>query len=206
MSAEPERPRLEVVDGGAHESAFEREVSAGQLGLWILLASLAVLFASTVIGYLVVRYRTEGWAQGLPALPTGLLVSTGIIVATSATLWLAVRAARAGDRPRLVQMLWASMGLALTFLVAQAINWLEMVGADMPPDVANLYAFTFYLLTGTHAAHVLGGLVPLAITLRNATRGRYDEKHHEGVSLTAQYWHFLDVVWLVLLGVMYGTT
>lgn len=206
MSAEPERPRLEIVEGGADQSSFEREVSAGQLGLWILLASLGVLFAATIVGFLVIRYRTEGWAQGLPGLPDGLFISTGLIVGTSATLWLAVRAARVSDRPRLVQTLWASLGLALAFLVAQAINWLEMVRADMPPDTANLYAFTFYLLTGTHAAHVLGGFVPLAVTLRNASRGRYHANDHEGLRLTAQYWHFLDVVWLILLGIMWGTT
>ncbi|MEO0814428.1 MAG: cytochrome c oxidase subunit 3 [Myxococcota bacterium] len=205
MSGE-DRPHLEVVQGGAHQTRFEREVSAGQLGLWILLASLGMLFAATVVGFLIIRYRTDGWAQGLPGLPVGLLWSTGIILGASVTLFLAVRAARRGEASRLVQMLWASLALAIAFMVAQAINWLDMVQADMPPNTANLYAFTFYLLTGTHAAHVLGGLIPLSITLRNAIRGRYSATQFEGVSLTAQYWHFLDIVWLILLGVMWGTT
>lgn len=215
--ADGDRPKLKVIQGSGgpksagssndspHLSEFERRISAGQLGLLILLISLSMLFAATVVGFLVIRYRTVGWANGLPSLPSGLWVSTAMLLVVSGLLHLSVRAARAGDDSRLLSALLGAMGFAVIFLLTQGLNWWHMVAAEMPPDIANLYAFTFYLLTGTHAAHVIGGLVPLAVTLVNARAGRYRPESHEGVRLTAQYWHFLDVVWLILLAVMLGT-
>lgn len=210
--ADRDRPSLQVIqgsggsqDGAAHLTDFERRISTGQLGLAILLVSLGMLFAATLVAFLIIRYRTVGWANGLPALPGGLWVSTAIILTVSVLLHLAVKAARQGDASRLLSAVIGAMGFGLVFLVTQGLNWWHMVASEMPPDTANLYAFMFYLLTGTHAAHVLGGLVPLAVTLVNARAGRYTPKSHEGIRLTAQYWHFLDVVWLILLLVMLGT-
>lgn len=174
-------------------------MSVRRMGLLILLASLAVLFAATIVAYLIVRFRTEGWAQGLPELPKSLYINTVFLLATSVALSVATRAAK-NDSPRtLLFSLWIALVLAITFLVGQALSWIALTRSAMPPDLANLYAFTFYLLTGTHAVHVLAGFVPLGITIVRAHRGHYRERNAEGVSLTALYWHFLDGVWLILL-------
>ena len=70
----------------------------------------------------------------------------------------------------------------------------------------NLYGFLFYLLTGLHALHVVGGLVPLAVTTARAWQGKYTAVAHAGVEHVALYWHFLDVIWLVLFGVLVLTS
>jgi cytochrome c oxidase subunit 3 len=67
---------------------------------------------------------------------------------------------------------------------------------------ANLYGFTFYMLTGLHAAHVIGGLALLAIVTVRAFCGRYSANAHAGVLYSTMYWHFLDGVWLVMFAVM----
>jgi len=69
-----------------------------------------------------------------------------------------------------------------------------------------LYPFTFYMLTGLHAAHVVGGFIPLGITIGNARRRRYTSSHYEGVWLCRQYWDFLGVVWVVLLATLWIAT
>ncbi|MEO0593067.1 MAG: heme-copper oxidase subunit III [Myxococcota bacterium] len=199
-NSEPSRPALSVVDGGMDSGP--EAISSRQLGLWIFLVSLGVLFAATVVAYLIVRFRNDGWSQGLPSLPRGLLINTASLLVTSAALWQALRAVQRDDARRLVMSLWVAFGFAIVFLVGQILNWVQMIRADMPPNLANLYAFTFYMLTGTHAAHVLGGFVPLVITLKRAQSGRYNSSSYEGVQLTARYWHFLDIVWLILLAVM----
>ncbi|MFH0982206.1 MAG: cytochrome c oxidase subunit 3 [Planctomycetota bacterium] len=66
-----------------------------------------------------------------------------------------------------------------------------------------MYMFSFYLLTGLHGAHVIGGLVPLTVVTTKAFRGRYTRDYYPGVKYVAMYWHFLDVVWLVMFVVIF---
>ena len=93
-------------------------------------------------------------------------------------------------------------GAALAFLVAQAINWRVMMSVDASLAKQTLYVFTFYMLTGLHAAHVLGGFIPLGIVLRKAHARQYSSSRYEGVRLCRRYWDYLGVIWLVLLVTM----
>jgi cytochrome c oxidase subunit 3 len=68
--------------------------------------------------------------------------------------------------------------------------------------VRSLYPYTFYMLTGLHAAHVVGGLVPLTLVMSRARRREYSSSSHEGVQLCVHYWHYLGVVWLVLFSAL----
>lgn len=173
-------------------------VSAAPLGMWVFLASLTMLFAASLVGYLVVRARAETWRpEGVPNLPAGLWVSTAVIVLCSVAIHRAVVAIRNGRQQALVAALLATLALGVGFLVLQAFNWLQLWVADVTPR-RGLYGFTFYVLTGLHAVHVVGGLVPLAFTIWRAVRGRYTWAAHTGVRTVAMYWHFLDVVWIVM--------
>jgi heme/copper-type cytochrome/quinol oxidase subunit 3 len=179
------------------------ELSTGKLGMRLLIASLAVLFAASITGYIVVRTRAEVWPPaGMPALPSGLWLSTVLIVLSSVTMAWAVAGIRR-DRQRPLRLgLLLTFLLGLAFLASQTVNWFGLVAADVRPG-ANLYAFTFFVLTWLHALHVVGGLVPLGLVTARAWRGGYTAGFHPGVEYTAMYWHFLDVVWLVLFAVLY---
>jgi cytochrome c oxidase subunit 3 len=171
---------------------------AGKLGMKLLLASLSVLFASSIAGYLVVRVRAPAWPPpGMPHLPSGLWISTILILASSAGIESALRAARGGRRERLQRMTLVTAIIGLAFLISQTINWWGLITAKMTAS-ANLYAFTFYMLTGLHAAHVIGGLIPLGIVTRNSYAGRYSAEQSDGVLFCRMYWHFLAVVWIVM--------
>jgi cytochrome c oxidase subunit 3 len=91
---------------------------------------------------------------------------------------------------------------SLAFLAAQSSNWYRVL--ELNPVLRNqeLALFTFYMLTGVHALHVIGGFVPLGYVLYRAYQREYSSSRHEGVKLCIQYWHFLGVVWLLLLAVM----
>jgi cytochrome c oxidase subunit 3 len=114
----------------------------------------------------------------------------------------AVSAARHDEQPGIRHGLLATFVLGVAFLVSQTVNWFVLVAAAFTPK-ANLYAFTYYLLTGLHALHVLGGLVPVGVVTARAFRGDYSAARHSGVEYAAMYWHFLDVVWVVLFIVLY---
>ncbi|MCP4497635.1 MAG: heme-copper oxidase subunit III [Phycisphaeraceae bacterium] len=177
----------------------ERRLAAGRFGMLIFIASLAMIFAAAILGFLVVRLEDDGsWPPpGMPALPWSLLFSTLILVASSVTFLRATGDLRRDDERGLVRWLTGTLVLALAFLAVQTFAWWDLIGRGMDFS-RHLYAWTFYFLTGLHAVHVLGGVIPLWIVTRRVRRGDRSPSVRRGIFYTAMYWHFLDVAWVVL--------
>ena len=172
--------------------------ATGLLGMRLFLLSLGILFAASLIGYLVVRARAPEWPPaGSPGLPAGLWLSTGLILASSLSMWRGQVAARGHRAGALSRNLLITFVLGVAFLISQTLNWSVMGERHLIPQ-ASLFAFTFYVLTALHGLHVVGGLIPMGITTVRSGRGRYTAESHAGVRYVAMYWHFLDVVWIVL--------
>ena len=180
---------------------------AGTLGMYLLVAALAMLFAASVVGYLVIRAAHQPWPPpGFPVLPRTLWLSTLSILLASATIQRALRAVRRGDYSAMQRDLAATLVLGVAFLGLQTFAWWQVVQqVSQPSENAGPYLKLFYVLTGLHAAHVLGGLATLAVVLRRALAGRYTASYYPGVRYSAIYWHFLDAVWCVLFVVVYLT-
>jgi cytochrome c oxidase subunit 3 len=191
------------VTGGDPRQVREGAIpGAGVLGMWVFLATLTVLFLASIVGYLVVRLKASDWPPpGMPRLPSGLWLATVVLLAGSVTIHRALRSIRVGDGKASTRWLQATLALAFVFLFVQSWNWWGLIRLHLTA-ATNLYAFTFFMLTGLHAAHVIGGIVLVAIVLARSLRGRYGSGRHGGVTYAAMYWHFLDAIWLVLFAVM----
>lgn len=164
----------------------------------LLLASLAMGLGAILAFYFIMWANAPQWPPpDTPPLPIGLWLSTALIVSSSITMHLALAAAKRGAGRRLTAMMLFTLLLAMAFIVSQVVNWWLAYAAQMPPD-RNMYALTFYLLTGLHGLHIVGGLIPLTIVSAKAAGGRYTPDNHAGVGYCAMYWHFVDVVWLVM--------
>jgi len=175
---------------------------AGDLGLAIFLVSLTILFIGAVVGYWIVRRQAASWPPvDAPALPIGIWFSTAALFASGATMQLSLNAIRRGDQAGLRARLTWTLSLALLFVASQVANWISFARADSTFD-SHLYSFTFYMLTGLHGLHVLGGLVALGYVRWRAQRGAYDWAGHSAVRYMAIYWHFLGVIWLLLFGLL----
>jgi cytochrome c oxidase subunit 3 len=187
----------------ADEGRSHEEIKgASTCGLWLFIAALSMLFAASLVGYLVIRFRTPEWPPaGMPPLPVGLFVSTFILILCSVTLHGALDSARKGRQSLLRLLLVGAFVLGILFLASQLLAWSKLLGAQVYAQV-NLYAFTFYLLTGLHGVHVIGGLIPLAITVRKAYAGAYGPQWVLPVKHVGMYWHFLLIVWLIMFTVM----
>jgi len=173
----------------------------------VLFGTLSMLFGASVVGYLITRSQNEVWkTASMPGLPLGLLASTVLLAALSIAMHVALRAVRQNRFEKLQRALTVALLLGAAFVVGQAENWRSMYGAAIATDARTLYAFTFYMLTGLHAVHVIGGFVPLFVVLGKAKRREYSSSNHEGVKLCAQYWDYLGVIWLILLNVLYFAT
>jgi cytochrome c oxidase subunit 3 len=191
-----------VTDGDPRRVREAAVPGAGVLGMWIFLATLAVLFVAAIVGYLIVRLKAPEWPPpGMPRLPAGLWLATAVLVAGSVTIHRAQKAIRLGERTVSTRWLSATLALGVAFLAVQSWNWWGLIRLRLTA-ATNLYAFTFFMLTGLHAAHVVGGIVLLAVVLARSLRGRYGSGHHPGITYAAMYWHFLDAIWLVLFAVL----
>jgi len=141
----------------------------------ILLVTLGVLFAASIVLYLVIRLSAGAPPVALPPLPSSLWLSTALIVVSSVTIQLARGAARRGQGGLLRGGLVLTLLLGAAFLVCQVVSWQPMIevyrtllNADPPRP---FYVGSFFLLTGLHGAHVLGGLVPWASSRRGPSPG-----------------------------------
>jgi len=191
---------------GAEPAADRPAVSgdAGTLAMGLFLASLGMLFAASLVAYAVIRSRHQPWPPpGFPALPGSLWLSTLVILSASFTVQRAWLAARRGSDAVLRRNLLGTLLLGLLFLGLQAWAWWGIWSQMTGSQQAGPYIKLFYTLTGLHAAHVLGGLGPLAFVFRRARAGVYRPGEHAGVRYCALYWHFLGAVWCVLFVAVY---
>jgi heme/copper-type cytochrome/quinol oxidase subunit 3 len=181
-----------------HRRTNPCDLEVGKFGFALFLISLGVFFAASIVGYLVIRLRAEVWPPvGAPAFPSSLWISTAVIILTSVAIQWAVNSIQQNHKEKLLLALYISAGLGILFLILQSANWFVLYQRElMMKD--NLYAFTFYLLTGLHALHVIGGLIPMFITIHKARQELYTSYHYNGIYYLAMYWHFLDGVWIVL--------
>jgi heme/copper-type cytochrome/quinol oxidase subunit 3 len=174
--------------------------AAGRFGMWLLIATLAVIFVSTLFAYVIVRLapnNIDNWPPPhMPPLPSVLALSTMLLIASSATMHIALTAAANGERSVGGWMV-VTLLLGLGFLGVQCYAWLSAMQEHMA-FTKHLYAWTFYVLTVLHALHVLGGMVPMVVTTTEALRQRYGPERLAGITYCAMYWHFLDVAWIVL--------
>ncbi len=175
-------------------------LSPAQLAMYIGLASLSVFFAASLVAFFITRAQALAWRSvESPALPSGLWVSTVVLVLLSGCLHFAQSKLKKNHLLEVSRGLYAALICAVGFLGLQASNWRAMAEAHVAVEARSLYAFTFYSLTALHALHVLAGIVPLVLVLGRSKRDHYSSSRDEGVRLLRQYWDFLLIVWLVLL-------
>lgn len=173
---------------------------ASTLGVKILLGSLAMLFGATLIGYVWTRWGKEDWdGYKIEGFEFGLGLSTAAIVLVSLFMHLGLVSIQKGKYQALTRYMILAGLAAAAFLVCQIINWRHLIGFYGGIDKAqDLSAFLFYGMTFLHALHVVGGVIPLAIVIRNAAREHYAPARFRGVYDCALYWHFIDGVWVVM--------
>jgi cytochrome c oxidase subunit 3 len=192
----PRRPRDE--DGGGDErhpdpgSTFP--VSKGRLLLWLVLTVVTMLFAGFTSAYIVLR-GVPAWQN--VAIPGTLWVNTFILLASSFTMEWTRKRMRQSDTSGAKLWMGATVGLGLAFLVGQVVAWNQMAATGVFL-ASTLHSSFMYILTGTHAVHVLGGVSALVVVTTQIFRNRYTAANHEPVTLCATYWHFMDGVWVFL--------
>jgi cytochrome c oxidase subunit 3 len=171
-----------------------------KIGLIAFLAVATSLFSLFISAFLMRSQETD-WRS--LAIPGFLWVNTALIIAASAAMEITRILAHRDNAPGVKAGLAASCALTLAFIAGQYTVWLQLAEAGKFAAANPGNAF-FYLLTGIHGLHLLGGLFVLGRTTVKAWRGSEVDAITESVDLCALYWHFLLLVWLVLLAVLWS--
>jgi cytochrome c oxidase subunit 3 len=181
----------------------ERSSGALRFGMVLFLGSEIATFGAGFVYYFFIRAGT--WPpQQLPELVGSLvLINTAILVASSVTLHFAHVALRAGNRARFMQLLGATLLLGVVFIGGQIYEYYEFIVHKGFTITEGAYGSAFYGLTGLHGAHVTLGAVLLAILFVRGAYGQYTPDRHASVSTVSMYWHFVDMVWIFLVAVLY---
>jgi cytochrome c oxidase subunit 3 len=183
------------------EAHLSSRVDARVLGMFLFIASEIMLFGSFFTAYFFIRVvrPTPDWhdIHELPVFVAGL--NTAILLTSSATMHWALQSIKRGHRAGLKAGLVLTFCMGVTFLLTQIAEYARIGFA--PHD--DSFATIFFCLTGLHGAHVFVGLTLLLFATMRAFRGHFTPEHHHGVEIPGIYWHFVDVMWIVVYTTVY---
>jgi cytochrome c oxidase subunit III len=188
--------------GTAHSLSRPNMVSVGTI-VW--LSSELMFFAGLFAMYFTVRAAHPGdW----PMEPTELdvpyaLVVTTILVLSSVTCQIGVFKAEAGDVYGLRRWFLVTFVMGLAFVLGQANEYRNLVQHEGTTIASSGYGSVFYLTTGFHGLHVIGGLIAFIFVLARSTMGRFTPAQATAAIVVSYYWHFVDVVWIGLFATIY---
>jgi heme/copper-type cytochrome/quinol oxidase subunit 3 len=193
-----------AITGAAHGAhVTSTGLDNRKLGMWAFLGSECLFFGSLISTYLL--YRGRSVRGPLPEEVYDIpytSVSSFVLLMSSLTMVLALNAIQRGDHRRLRVWLLATALLGMTFLGGQVFEFTVFVNEGLTLD-RNLFGSTFFLLTGFHGAHVSVGVLMLMVLFGMSLAGRLPTSQSERVELIGLYWHFVDIVWIVIFTVVY---
>ncbi len=204
-----------------HFADAGQQHEAGNLGMWVFLATEIMFFGGVFCGYAVYR------SLYLPAFEAGSRLldvrlgatNTAVLIASSLTMALAVHAAQTGKRKALILFLFLTMALGITFLGIKFFEytqkWEDFLvpgirfapTLSLPSDVTlpnlELFFCFYFIMTGLHALHMIIGLGILSVLTVMAWRGRFYAEYSTPVEVSGLYWHFVDIIWIFLFPLLY---
>ncbi|PRD44278.1 cytochrome-c oxidase [Phyllobacterium phragmitis] len=195
------KPWLEVGRAGDAPGRDGSSLAIEKIGLGVFLAVVGALFALFISAYFMRMDMADWWAVPVPKL---LWVNTVALGLSSVALQWAKTEIREGHDEAVKMALLAALATAVLFLVGQVLAWRELVAAGyvLADNPANSF---FYMITGMHGLHIIGGLVVLSrTTLRTWNGAVQQDKLRLSVELCAMYWHFMLFVWLILFALFAG--
>jgi cytochrome c oxidase subunit 3 len=199
-----------------HFADMEQQRESAELGMWVFLITEIMFFGGMFCAYMVYRYMYfQAWEAGSEHMDFWYgTINTVVLICSSLTMALAVRAAQLGQRKALVAFLIVTMLFGCAFMGIKGVeyhgHWVEhqfpgpnfqFAGPD--PQHVQIFFFLYWTMTGLHALHMLIGVVLVGFITFFAWRGKYGADYYNPVENTGLYWHFVDLVWIYLYPLLY---
>jgi cytochrome c oxidase subunit III len=220
IAVEPHGPELRH-----HFSSAQQQRDAASLGMWVFLGTEIMFFGGMFCAYLVYRYwYYNEFAAGSRSISLMWgTINTIVLICSSLTVALGVRAAQVGKRKLLVILMLATLVFGLAFLAIKGKEWhdkyeehhvpgssfdasdiiREYPQIHIDPSHEQIYFSLYFAMTGLHALHMIIGVGIFAFITFYAWKGRYTPEYHTPVEIAGLYWHFVDIVWIYLFPLLY---
>lgn len=199
-----------------HFESAAAEFDASKQGLWVFLVNEVLFFAGLFVAYAIYRisnpdllsqtHKFLNWKLGA--------TNTVVLICSSLTMAMGVTAAQKGQQKKSANMILLTILLACVFLVIKYFEYMHKIHDGLLPGglftnthlthpKAPQFFSVYFVLTGLHGIHVIGGIVVLAWIYMRARRGDFTENYYTPVECTGLYWHFVDLVWIYLFPLLY---
>ena len=208
-----------------HFATAEQQKNSASLGMWLFLAQEVMFFGGMFCAYLVYRYKYFGdFGSASQTLNIWYgAINTGVLLCSSLTVVLAVRAAQLNKRKALTMWLVLTIVLGLAFLGIKGIEYAEKFenhhvpgpsfayhgtvpshpDQQVNPHHAEMYFSLYFAMTGMHALHMIVGVGLFSLLAWWAWRGKYSSNYYTPIENAGLYWHFVDIVWIYLFPLLY---
>ena len=214
-------PNVQTNDQHEHHPALqhhfhnmEQQLEASILGMWVFLVTEVMFFGGMFMAYILYRNMyPDAWLAGSQELNEVLGgVNTVVLICSSLTMALAVRAAQVGSRMGQIVNLVLTIIFGTVFLVVKYFEYAAkfehhlVPGAHFDParePAQQLYFSLYFMLTGIHALHMVVGIVIMLVILRMAWKNKFGPGYFAPVEVSGLYWHFVDIVWIFLFPLLY---
>jgi cytochrome c oxidase subunit III len=208
-----------------HFADMDQQKNASELGMWLFLGTEIMFFGGMFLAYLIYRlnYYNE-FAAGSRSLDIWLgTINTIVLICSSLTVAMGVRAAQLGKRKQLVALMLLTLVFGFAFLGIKGVEWYDKykehhipgptfdasdIQHDYPelhivPSREQIYFSLYFAMTGLHALHMIIGIGIFSFITFYAWRGKYGPEYHTPVEIAGLYWHFVDIVWIYLFPLLY---
>ncbi|MFZ0283673.1 MAG: cytochrome c oxidase subunit 3 [Terriglobales bacterium] len=178
-------------------------IPAKRLAMWLFIIADSATFAACLVAYGFLRNSTPNWPRPFHSI-TNVAIMTFILLTSSLTMLFAIDAARAGDKARAFRWTLITAGAGILFALLHIREWLALIDEGMRlfknPWGTGIFGAAFFSVTGLHLLHVTGGVIALLVVGIRYKGGRYSG---EDLEITGLYWHFVDMVWMFVVPLLY---
>ena len=198
----------EAIDGPKpHHPVYDYDsgppVDRGKFAIWLFLATEVMFFTGLIGTYIVLRMGSSAWPDPARRLAVDITAAnTFLLITSSWTMVRALQAIQQGDKKGLVRWLFGTIVGGSIFVAVQVYEYAHLIVDGSLPNV-DIFWSTFYAMTGFHGLHVVVGVIWLIGIWIGALRGTYTKESHLRVELAGLYWHFVDLVWVLLFTIVY---
>jgi cytochrome c oxidase subunit 3 len=181
----------------------EKRERSKKMMLWFGIGSLIMTFAGLISAFIVSRKR-EDWLNDFQ-LPDAFIISAILILISSFTIIFAKRALKQNNMKMVTIGLLLTFGLGITFIYNQFVGFGQIIeaGYNFTGPTSNVTISFIYIIAIVHIAHVVAGLIALILVIYNHFKQKYNSNNMLGFELAANFWHFVDVLWLALFLFLY---
>jgi cytochrome c oxidase subunit III len=188
-----------------HEAWMEGSpyaIPSRKFTMWLFIISDSVTFGAFLMAYGFLRVGTPNWVRPFESKSViNVVIMTVVLITSSLTMLGAVDASKAGDKGKALRFLFSTMVLGAIFAILHIREWSALFGRDITIG-SGLFGQTFFTITGLHLLHVISGVVALLVVAAKYSSGRLTPSH---VETTGLYWHFVDLVWMFVVPLVYLT-